>query len=481
MNNNIKKKQKPEVFIELDVVSAGFNGVSVARSEGMVYFVQGAVPGDRVNAKVLKKKKSYVECKTVEVIIPSPHRIEPICDHFAYCGGCTRQHFEYTEQTKWKALNVVESFTRLHKVAVGEFVEILSSPKIYEYRNKMEFSFSDRRWLTPEEMGDKSREENPIEDKHFALGLHVSGAYDKVLEVNYCHLQTQKANEIFDLTKKLCKDNEITAHNVRSHSGLLRNLVIRYSKLEDNYMVILITNPTEDKTELEFVDLWANVINDLGYVASTIYATKERNSPVKIIEYKTLYGKDYLLEDILGVKFQISPFSFFQTNPIQLDNFIKYILEFSELNSDEILWDLYCGTGSISLPAASSVKKVIGLELVEDSIEDAKKNAKLNNFENTEFYAVDLHTKNLPEIFSKLEKPDNIIIDPPRAGIHNNVIDHLLELEVPKITYVSCNPTTMARDCELLSAKYDIIKIKPVDMFPQTYHIEAIAQLRLKK
>jgi 23S rRNA (uracil1939-C5)-methyltransferase len=299
--------------------------------------------------------------------------------------------------------------------------------------------------------------------------------------VNYCHLQTQKANEIFDLTKKLCKDNGITAHNVRSHSGLLRNLVIRYSKLEDNYMVILITNPTEDKTELEFVDLWAKSINDLGYVASTIYATKERNSPVKIIEYKTLYGKDYLLEDILGVKFQISPFSFFQTNPIQLDNFIKYILEFSELNSDEILWDLYCGTGSISLPAASSVKKVIGLELVEDSIEDAKKNAKLNNFENTEFYAVDLHTKNLPEIFSKLEKPDNIIIDPPRAGIHNNVIDHLLELEVPKITYVSCNPTTMARDCELLSAKYDIIKIKPVDMFPQTYHIEAIAQLRLKK
>lgn len=478
---NISKKKKPDVFVELEIESSGFNGVSVGRIDGMVHFVEGAVPGDKVRARVTKKKKNYIECKTVEILQKSTNRIEPLCEHFEYCGGCKRQDLIYSEQLKWKDLNVKESFQRLHKVEVGNFEEILNAPKEFYYRNKMEFSFANKRWLTPEEMNNQNEDENPIMDKNFAFGLHVSGAFDKVLDLNICHLQQHKANEIFTITKNYLKSNNISANSAREHTGLLRNLIIRYSQFEDNFMVILITNPNPDEKELNHINIWAKLIFDLEYVSSVIFAQKELNSPVKIIEHQTLYGKDYLLEDILGVKFQISPFSFFQTNPSQLNNFIQGILDYSELKSDEILWDLYCGTGSISLPASKYVKKVIGLELVESSIFDAKSNSKLNNLNNTEFYAVDLHTKSLPDIFSKIDKPDNIIIDPPRAGIHINVIDHLLELEIPKITYVSCNPTTMARDCELLSPKYEIIKVKPVDMFPQTYHIEAIAQLRLKK
>lgn len=476
----ITKNKKPDIFVELEIESSGFNGVSVGRIDGMVHFVDGAVPGDTVRAKITKQKKSYVECKTVEILEKSPNRIEPLCEHFEHCGGCKRQDLIYSEQVKWKELNVIESFQRLHKVEVGEFEKILYAPKEFYYRNKMEFSFADKRWLTPEEMQNHNKEENPILDKNFAFGLHVSGAFDKVLDLNICHLQQHKANEIFQLSKNYFKSNNITANSAREHTGLLRNLIIRYSQFEDNFMVILITNPNPDENDLEHINRWAKIIFDLDFVSSVIYAKKELNSPVKIIEHQTLYGKDYLLEDILGVKFQISPFSFFQTNPSQLNGFIQNILDYSELKSDEILWDLYCGTGSISLPSSQYVKKVIGLELVESSIFDAKSNAKLNNIENTEFYAVDLHTKSLPDIFERLNKPDNVIIDPPRAGIHINVINHLLQLEIPKITYVSCNPTTMARDCELLSEKYDIINVKPVDMFPQTYHIEAIAKLRLK-
>ncbi len=478
---NISKKKKPDVFVELEIESSGFNGVSVGRIDGMVHFVEGAVPGDTVRARLTKNKKNYVECKTVEILQKSENRIEPLCEHFDNCGGCKRQDLIYSEQLKWKELNVKESFQRLHKVEVGNFEKILNAPKEFYYRNKMEFSFANKRWLTPEEMNNQDKEENPIIDKNFAFGLHIAGAFDKVLDLNICHLQQHKANEIFQVTKKYLKSNNITANSAREHTGLLRNLIIRHSQYEDNFMIILITNPNPDENEMNHINIWAKIIFDFDYVSSVIFAQKELNSPVKIIEHHTLYGKDYLLEDILGVKFQISPFSFFQTNPSQLNNFIQSILDYSELQSDEILWDLYCGTGSISLPASKFVKKVIGLELVESSIFDAKSNSALNDITNTEFYAVDLHTKTLPDIFRKIDKPDNIIIDPPRAGIHNNVINHLLELEIPKITYVSCNPTTMARDCELLSEKYEIITVKPVDMFPQTYHIEAIAKLRLKK
>lgn len=474
------KKNKKEEFIELQVESIGFNGVSVARNEGLVYFIQGGVPGDKLIAKILKKKKSYVECKVTEILEPSKHRVNPSCEHFAYCGGCNWQDFDYNQQVKWKSEHVKDSFTRLHKIDVGSFEPILSSEVIYEYRNKMEFSFADRRWLTPEEMRESDAKGTEISNRNFALGLHVRGAFDKILDLNYCHLQNENANKILNLTKKLALENNIPAHNVRFHEGLLRNLVIRYSKFENTFMVILITNPTENRAELDFVKLWADEIEKLKIANSIIYATKERNSPVKIINYEVKFGKAHLVEDILGVKYKISPFSFFQTNPNQLNAFIQNILDYSELDENESLWDLYCGTGSISLPAAKFVKKVVGLELVEESIKDAKSNSILNNIQNTEFYAVDLHTKNLPDIFNQLQKPDNIIIDPPRAGIHINVINHLLELEVKKLTYVSCNPTTMARDCELLAEKYEITKVKPVDMFPQTYHIEAIAQLRLK-
>lgn len=475
-----KKKNKKEELIELQIESIGFNGVSVAKQDGLVYFVNGGVPGDIVRAKIYKKKKSYVECSIEEVLSFSRDRVEPLCAHFPYCGGCTWQNYNYERQIFWKAKHVEEAFQRLHKVEVNKYEPILKSPRVFNYRNKMEFSFSGRRWLTPEEIQQNNEYGTEILQKDFALGLHVKNAFDKILDIKHCDLQKEEANIILNLTESLALQKGVSAYNTRMQEGLLRNLVIRYSQFENKFMVILITNPTEDRSELEFIKTWAEEIENTGLTGSIISAFKEKNSPVKIISYQTLGGKDFIVEEILGVKYKISPFSFFQTNFLQLNEFIQNIINFSELQESELIWDLYCGTGSISLPAAKYVKKVIGLELVESAINDAKSNAELNNITNTEFFAEDLHTKKLPEIFTKLKKPDNIIIDPPRAGMHENIIQHLLELEVPKITYVSCNPTTMARDCQLLSEKYQVVKLMPVDMFPQTYHIEAIAQIRLK-
>lgn len=472
----MSRKKKNREPVELLIESIAFEGKSVAKKDGMVYFLRGAVPGDKVSAIVTRKKKNFAEALLVEVLESSADRIEPKCIHFGDCGGCSWQFMSYENQLSWKTKHIKDAFERIGKVTSTDYKEILPSPMVFGYRNKMEFSFGASRWLTKSEIDS----EEDIEDKGFAFGLHIPGRYDKILNIDYCHLQGDTANRIFNQVAEKAKELELKAHNHADHTGFLKNLAIRSNKSGD-FMIIPIVNTPESDPEFEFID-WCNgeLFDSYDEIKSVIVAVNDTISPVASGRIEKFAGEEYLTEDILGIKYQISPFSFFQTNSYQLDPFIKKIIDLAELNENDVVWDLYCGTGSITLPAAKRVKNIFGIELVESSVEDATVNKKINHIDNVEFFCADLHAKNTPELLAGLPIPDKIIIDPPRAGMHPNLLESIKELEVPLIVYVSCNPATQARDCELLSNKYKVELVQPVDMFPHTYHVESIAVLRRK-
>lgn len=475
--DSMGRRKKKYVEVELDIESIGFEGVAVARKDDMVHFVKGAVPGDKVKVWVTKKKKSYAECKLLKVLEPSDLRIPARCQYFDNCGGCSWQNLEYPLQLEWKKQHVIDAFTRLAKLEAKEYIDTMPSPEVFNYRNKMEFSFGASRWLTAEEVAG----EGDIEDKNFALGLHIPGRYDKILDIDICHIQGELGNEILKSVKQACKDFKVTAHNLNTHEGFLKNLIIRRSLSSGMYMVILLTDTPNKEEEWEFLD-WLQVELPMKYpdIDSLSHAVNDTRSPVAAGEIRFTVGKEYIEEEILGIKYRISPFSFFQTNSSQLDNFIGEIIDYGDIEENEVVWDLYCGTGSISLPTAKKAKEVYGIELVESSIKDAKANTYLNEIKNAEFFCADLHAKDIPDLLDKLPRPDTIIIDPPRAGMHKNLVSHIEKIAPEKIVYVSCNPTTQARDIELLSHLYTIDKVRTVDMFPHTYHVESIARLTKK-
>ncbi len=469
-------KRKIE-FVELTVESIGFQGISIARKEGLVYFVKGGIPGDEVKAQIRRKKKNRIETNIVEVLKPSDDRIPPVCDYFGVCGGCSWQHLDYAKQLYWKQVHVKDSFERIGNFENLNYLDILPSPDVYQYRNKMEFSFSSSRWLDTKEI----ESEQEIKQKNFALGLHIPGRYDKVLDIKECHIQKITGNDVLNAVREQALSKEISAYNQHTHKGFLRNLIIRTTKSSNELMLVLITNDITEQTEEEFLSWFGNDMpNEIKGITSIIYAINNTNSPVAYGEPNLLYGKDFISENILGIDFNISPFSFFQTNPSQLNQFIGNIIKKAEINKENIIWDLFCGSGSITLPASKFCKEIIGLELNQESIDKAKENAVLNGIDNAEFLQADLIAKQVPEILNQLPKPDTIILDPPRAGLHKNLINHLLQIKAKNIVYVSCNPTTQARDCEILSSDYDIISIQAVDMFPHTFHVESIAVLKAK-
>jgi 23S rRNA (uracil1939-C5)-methyltransferase len=464
-------------LVELTIDSIGFQGVSIGRIDNVVHFVSGAVPKDRVIASLHRKKSNYYECNLEEIIEPSPDRVAAKCTHFGDCGGCKWQHLDYQQQVFWKRRHIMDAFVRNSKIEVGLFHETLQSPKIFYYRNKMEFSFSASRWLTSEEISATEQ----IERKNFALGLHIPGLFDKVLDIDECHIFPERGNKILHSIRKKALELDVTALNQREQTGFLKNLVVRHSEASGEMMVNLITNQIDNENEQNFIDWYkSGFIEENDFVSTHLHSVNATTSPVAKGETEVLSGSGYITESILGIKYKISPYSFFQTNSCQLDNFISSIVDFARINGDETIWDLYCGTGSITLPAAKKTKSIIGLELVAEAIDDAKNNAVLNNIENTDFYNIDLHTKQIPEFLNNLPKPDIIIIDPPRAGTHKNLINHLLTILPKRIVYVSCNPSTQARDCEVLSQYYTVEEVLPVDMFPHTYHIESVARLELK-
>ena len=386
------------------------------------------------------------------------------------------QSLAYEDQLFWKKSFILDSFQRLGGFNNPDISETIGSPKIYNYRNKMEFSFGDQRWLTKEEV----EQTEVMFNKNFALGLHVPGRYDKVLDVSYCDISPEVFNNILLAVKAKSESLNLSPYNSEKKTGFLKNLICRWSELEQKGMFILLTTQPVIDEELEMIEWFLKLNDSIEQVGSLIHAVNNTQSPVANGDIKKITGQEYMTEEILGIKYKISPFSFFQTNSSQLEKFISEILVAAELQPTDVIWDLYCGTGSISLPAAKQCTMVFGIELSEGSIEDAKHNAEMNGIENVHFLASDLHSKLIPDLLTQLPKPDVVILDPPRAGMHTNLINHLLNLAPKKIIYVSCNPATQARDCDHFTMKYNLVSIQPVDMFPQTYHVESIAHLELK-
>jgi len=440
-----------------------------------VIFVDGAYPGDKVKAELRKIKKSYAEAKAIEIISPSSFRIEPRCKYFGTCGGCKQQSLEYSIQSKYKHEQVEEIFRRMGGFKDFQIEDIISSEKIFYYRNKMEFSFSDKKWLTIEEI--KSDEKI---DRSFALGLHIPNVFDKVLDIDECFLQSDLSNKVLNLTRSFFKEKNISIYSTKTHSGYLRNLVIKTSHHTNDLMVNIVTSEENDDLMKEYTDF---LIKHVPQITTLINNINLKKAAVATGDYeKVYYGRGFIFDSIGNYNFRISANSFFQTNTLQAEKLYQTALDFAELTGKETVYDLYSGAGTISIFISGKAKEVYAFESVESAIKDAEENKSINKIENVHFLEADLYKSFLPIVEEgNLPKPDVVILDPPRSGMHQNTVDDVIKLNPEKIVYVSCNPTTQVRDIKLFSqANYKLIKIRPVDMFPHTYHIENVALLALK-
>ncbi len=475
----IKKKD----VLELDIIDYSFGGKGIAKISfngvnKFVVFVENAYPGEKVKAELKKIKKNYAEASLVEIIKPSEYRTEAICEHFGVCGGCKALDLKYDYQLFYKDKQIKESFEKIGTLNLNEirFYDILGCEQNLYYRNKVEFSFAPKRWLTHKEV------ESNIEfnDRFFALGFHVPNNYDKVININQCHIVDKVASEILVVTRNYFSERNVTIYDNASNSGLLRNLVVRKSFLNDNFMVILITSSYEKDLMNDYKNM---LISKFNQISTIVVGVNSKKSMVAVgDEYYTLYGDGYLVESIGKFKYKISPKSFFQTNTIQAKKLYDKIIELAEFEKNDIAYDLFCGAGTITNYVSEYVSKVYGFEVVEQSILDAKENALSNNVTNVEFIHFDLNKSLLPVIQSNsIPRPDVIILDPPRSGLHPNTIKDILNILPKKIVYVSCNPTTQARDLKELKPFYNVIKSQAVDMFPHTYHLENITILKLKE
>ncbi|MCD6561198.1 MAG: 23S rRNA (uracil(1939)-C(5))-methyltransferase RlmD [Deltaproteobacteria bacterium] len=461
-------KLKKNDLIELTIDKMAFGGKGIARIDGFVLFVRGAVPGDRVIAKVLKKKKDYAEAAIVELLAPSRDRIEAPCPYFGYCGGCQWQHVGYERQLFFKREVVKESLEHIGGLKNIAVCNTLPSENIFSYRNKMEFSFSDRRWLLPHEFqGVKANGKT-------ALGLHVPGTYSKVIDLDACLLQEVTGNRILNEVKRYVTESGIPVYGLKNHLGFWRFLTIRYSRAFDEWMVNIVTSENRPETIRPLADMLCDRIGDVKTVLNNI---TKRKASVAVGEQEVIYaGKGYI-EDMIGpFRFQISANSFFQTNTPAAEKLCQKVKDYAELAGSETVLDLYSGTGTIPIFISKKVRSVTGIEISRDAILNAEKNCDENGIHNCNFICGDIREK----ISSITYRPDVLIIDPPRAGMHKDVLAQVMTLLPEKIVYVSCNPASLARDLERIVKDYELIEVQPVDMFPHTYHIEAVAKLRLR-
>ncbi len=447
-------------------------GKAFGKKDDMAYFVEGAVPGDVVDVLVTRNKKSFKKGRAINFREYSDKRVEPFCPHFDICGGCKWQNLSYEEQIKQKSQIAKNAIERLGKIEIPDFQPILGAEKTQYYRNKMEFSFSNKRWLTEEEVksGDDFSNRN-------ALGFHRPGAFDKIVQIDHCYLQGGLSNEIRNEVYAFAIENDFTFFNIRNKGGLLRNLMIRTSTLGETMVVVIFYDDDKAKRELLLNHLQEKFpqITALQYIIN-----QKANDTFLDLPIETHYGRDYIYEQLGHLKYKIGAKSFFQTNTEQAFNLYSIVAEFAGLSGNENVYDLYTGTGSIALFLAHKAKHIVGIEEVAPAIDDAIINAKNNEVENVTFYVGDVKDILTDEFAVKHGKPDVLITDPPRAGMHQKVVEMLLQLESPRIVYVSCNPATQARDLQLLGEKYQLLKVRPVDMFPHTHHIENVALLELK-
>ncbi len=466
--------------IKLEIGKYAFEGRGIAKLNipdkdkgNFVVFTDGAYPGDVVNASLTKIKKNYAEAKVVEILVPSPYRVQPKCKYFGICGGCKQQDFSYEKQIEYKQLQVNEIFQKMGGLSDYICHAIVPSKNIFFYRNKMEFSFADKRWLTEEEI--KSEK---IFERSFALGLHTPNSFDKVLDIDECYLQSEISNIILNLTKDFFKSRNSSIYTTKTHTGYLRNLVIKQSFNTKDLMVNLVTSAEDD----ELINTYCNqLLKTVPQVTTIINNINTKKALVAIGDYeKIFYGSGFIYDSIGHCKFRISANSFFQTNTAQAENLYNIALDYSELTGSEIVYDLYSGAGTISIFISSKAKEVHGFEVVEPAVQDALTNKGINNTENVFFHLTDLYNSFLPYINeNKIPPADVIILDPPRNGLHINTVNDVIALSPPKIVYVSCNPATQVRDIKFfIDAGYNLVKINPVDMFPHTYHIENVALLK---
>ena len=467
-----RKKELP-LLEKVRITDIGAEGNALARVDNLVVFVPMLIPGDVVDLKVIKKRKKYLEGRVLKFHEYSIDRIDPRCKHFGVCGGCKWQHLPYNLQLKYKEKQVRDNLTRIGKIELPEISPIIGSPEEYHYRNKLEYTFSDKRWLTKEEIGSENKFE-----KEGALGFHIPGLFDKVLDIEECHLHPEPSNSIKNAVRTYSLKNNLEFFDLREQKGFLRNLVIRNS-LEGNVMVIVVLfREDAEKREglLDFISAEFPQITSLWYVINS-----KRNDSLNDQTPVLYKGEDHLLEEMDGLKFRIGPKSFYQTNTRQALELYRVARDFAGLTGKEVVYDLYTGTGTIANYIAGSAGKVIGIEYVDEAIQDARINSGINKIHNTLFFAGDMKDILSEQFVSENGKPDVIITDPPRAGMHEDVVKIILSASPDKIVYVSCNPSTQARDILLMSDAYRVVRVQPVDMFPHTHHVENVVLLERKQ
>lgn len=473
-----KKKNLP-LFENVTITGVAAEGKALVRINDIVTFVPNCVPGDVVDLQIIRKKHSFMEAKVVRLVTPSPVRCAARCPHFGVCGGCKWQILPYPEQLKYKQQQIADNLTRIGKVELPEIRPILGSKHIYEYRNKLEFTFSDRKWITTEEMEAlKSRNEELVIEP--GVGFHIPGAFDKVLDIKECHLMPEINNRIRNSIRSYAIEHGLTFYNEHRHEGLLRTMILRSNHKGELMLIISFGEPIAD-WRLKIEELLEYLHQTFPEIISLLYVENLKfNDTIGDQEIKCYFGQDYIMEQMEDLQFKVGPKSFYQTNTEQAYELYKVAREFAELTGNELVYDLYTGTGTIANFVAKRARQVIGIEYVPDAIEDAKINSKVNGIENTKFFAGDMKDILNDDFVAQHGRPDIIITDPPRAGMDKEVVDVILHAAPKRIVYVSCNPATQARDLQLLDAQYKVTKIQPVDMFPHTQHVENVVQLCLR-
>lgn len=462
-----RKKQLP-LLENVEITDVAAEGNALARVDDMVVFVPFGAPGDRVDIKIEKKKKSYAIGRIDRMVTPGPVRVEPRCKHFTICGGCRWQHLPYDFQLRCKRQQVVDALERIAKVELPEIPACIGSDEIWEYRNKLEYTFSNRCWLTFEQL--QSGEEFPDRD---AAGFHIPGAFDKVLDIERCHLQPESCNGIRLFVKQYCKEHNLPFYDLRGQEGFIRTLLIRTTTTGE-LMVIVVVG--QDRPE-ELKGLMKAIEERFAPTSLMYVVNKKVNDTIADQEVVLFSGRDYIEEEMEGLRFRIGPKSFFQTNSRTACKLYNVARDFARLQGNELVYDLYTGTGTIANFVSRRASKVIGIEYVPEAIEDAKLNSSINGIDNTLFFAGDMKDVLNDDFIAEHGRPDVMIVDPPRAGMHNDVIDTILRAEPKVIVYVSCNAATQARDINLLDCKYGVDAVQPVDMFPHTQHVENVVRL----
>ena len=466
-----KQKQLP-IFYEVTITDVAAEGKAIAKVDDMVIFTQYAVPGDVVDLQIFKKKKNYMEGRVIKFHSYSEKRCEAVCEHYGTCGGCKWQILPYDEQIRYKQKQVVDNLTRLGHIELPEVTPILGSEKTYFYRNKLEYTFSNRKWLTMEDM---QKEHRPEELN--GVGFHIPGMFDKVLDINKCWLQDDISNQIRNEIRSYAQEKGLTFFDLRNQEGFLRTLMIRTTSTGE-LMVVMVFFYEDEPAR---VALLQHLADRFPQITSLLYVINSKcNDTITDQEIHCFKGAEAIYEEMEGLRFKIGPKSFYQTNSEQAYELYKVARNFAELTGDELVYDLYTGTGTIANFVSRKARQVIGIEYVPEAIEDAKVNSALNGIDNTLFFAGDMKDILTDKFIEEYGRPDVIITDPPRAGMHEDVINVILNAAPRRIVYVSCNPATQARDLQLLDVKYKVTAVQPVDMFPHTHHVENVVRLELK-